>query len=388
MHNKKNIFTRRRIISLGLLGLIGLSASAIAKVLDRNDKQWQKYRYRKFSVSRNVTLGKRAINRGLIYGAAVRQSVLSSDRNLAKTIANECNVIVPEWELEWNILRPTPTTFDFAPADWLANFAQTNRLLLRGHSLVWHEAVPEWFDRYINSQNARSIFLEHIQTVASRYTGKIHSWDVVNEAINISDGNPDGLRSTPWLKFLGSDYIDLAFRTAATADPRALLFYNDYELDYDTREADAKRDAVLRLLTHLKSKGTPIHGLGIQAHLSGDEVRFDPKKFKDFLNKVANLGLKILITEMDVVDKDLQPDLNFRDRIVAGVYEDYLSVALSQRAVVGILNWGISDRYTWLSEFKPRKDRAAVRPLPFDRNFNRKLAWNAIARAFDRAPKR
>lgn len=387
MH-KTNNFTRRRILFLGLIAITGLSKFALATTLNSNNKQWQKYRYRKFSANRNITLGKRAINRGLIYGAAVRQSVLSSDRNLAKIIASECNVIVPEWELKWNILRPTPTTFDFTLADWLANFAKTNRLLLRGHTLVWHDALPEWFERYINSQNARSLLLKHIQTVASRYTGKIHSWDVVNEAINISDGNPDGLRSTPWLKFLGSDYIELAFRTAATADPQALLFYNDYELDYDTREADAKRDAVLRLLTRLKSKGTPIHGLGIQAHLSGDEVKFNPKKFKDFLNKVANLGLKILITEMDVIDKDLQPDLNSRDRIVAGVYEDYLSVALSQRAVVGILNWGISDRYTWLSEFKPRKDRAAVRPLPFDRHLNRKLAWNAIAGAFDRAPKR
>jgi endo-1,4-beta-xylanase len=175
---------------------------------------------------------------------------------------------------------------------------------------------------------------------------------------------------------------------AHQADPKVLLTYNEVGLDYDTTEDETKRQAVLNLLQNLKSKGTPIHALGIQAHLSGDRSNFSQPKFRNFLKDVASLGLKIMITELDVNDQKLPMDINKRDRIIAGAYEDYLSAALDEKAVNTVITWGLDDPHSWLSGFSPRKDRAAVRTLPLDLNFNRKLAWNAIARAFDRAPKR
>jgi endo-1,4-beta-xylanase len=220
------------------------------------------------------------------------------------------------------------------------------------------------------------------------YAGKIHSWDVVNEAINLGDNRSDGLRTTPWLKLLGTDYIDLAFRLAAESDPQTLLVYNDFGLDYDTPQDEAKRIAVLKLLEGLKSKGTPIHALGIQAHLLPGKNKFNQEKLRRFLRDVASLGLKIMITEMDVADKELPVDIKIRDRIIAGVYEDYLSAALDEKAVIAVITWGLSDRNSWLSEFQPRDDHAPVRPLPLDAQMQRKLVWNAIARAFDHAPKR
>jgi endo-1,4-beta-xylanase len=373
--------------------LAGIGISQIGYELSKQDQISQKWRdsqNRNFTTSGNTSLGKRAATKGLIYGAAVRQSALSSDTKLAASVAYECAMIVPEWELKWNFLRPTPDTFDFAPADWLFNFAKTHQLLFRGHTLVWHEpaALPKWFNTFINSQNAQQILLEHITTVVTHYQRKIHSWDVVNEAINIADGRSDGLRKTPWLKWLGTDYIDLAFRAAAKADPQALLAYNDYGLDYDTDKSEAKRNAVLTLLKGLKDRGTPIHILGIQAHLSSNETRLNPQKLQNFLIQVANLGLKIMITEMDVTDNKLPLDIKFRDRIVAGVYEDYLATVLDEKAVIAVITWGLSDRYSWLSEFEPRDDGAPVRTLPLDAQMRHKLAWNAIARAFDHAPQR
>lgn len=343
-----NLFGRRQMLRLGLGSFTGLTTSLTTSMIGealiqrQHYRRWQDYQRRKFITRGDVSLCKRSATKGLIYGAAVRQSALSSDRNLAKVFIHECAMLVPEWELKWNFLRPTPNTFNFAPADWLANFAQTHRLLLRGHTLVWHEsaALPSWFSTSVNSKNARQILQEHIKTVVQHYAGKIHSWDVVNEAIKVSDGHSRGLRHTPWLEFLGADYIEIAFQTAAAADPKALLVYNDYGLDYDTFEAEAKRTAVLKLLEGLKSKGVPIHALGIQAHLSAEETRFNPEKLRTFLSKVASLGLKILITEMDVTDKKLPLDSNLRDRIVAGVYEDYLSVVLDERAVIAVLTWG------------------------------------------------
>jgi endo-1,4-beta-xylanase len=191
------------------------------------------------------------------------------------------------------------------------------------------------------------------------------------------------LQNTPWLEFLGPDYIDLAFRVAAEADPKALLVYNDYGLEYD----EAKRTALLKLLERLKSNGTPIHAVGIQSHLSGSDT-INPKNLRNFLSDVASLGLKILITELDVRDKELPLDVVVRDRIVARTYEDYLSVVLDELAVIAVLTWGLSDHNTWLSWSQPRRDGASVRPLPLDADSTPKLAWNAIARAFDSAPKR
>ena len=120
----------------------------------------------------------------------------------------------------------------------------------------------------------------------------MHSWDVINEAIELQDGGSDGLRNTPWLKFLGAGYIDLAFRTAARSDPKALLVYNEHNLEYD----EAHQMAVLQLLKRLKSQGTPVHALGIQSHLRGHRHDFNPQQFKKFLKSVAKLGLKIVVT--------------------------------------------------------------------------------------------
>lgn len=390
---KNWLLTRRCAIKLGLGMLTGIGTVAASKAVYLN-KQIQKLDNprRKFFVAGNRSLKERAAAKGLIYGAATHYSQLSSDTEFATNVKRECGMLVPEWELKWFVgdkpLRPGPNRFDFSRADWMANFAKANGLLLRGHTLVWHESLPPWFKETVNIQNAESILENHIRKVVDRYAGKIHSWDVVNEAITVEDGRYDDLRITPWLKLLGPNYIDLAFRLTAAVDPKTLLVYNEYGLDYDTPKADAKRNAVLKLLKRLRSKGTPIHALGIQAHLTAGEAKFSPEKFRQFLKDVASLGLKIMITEMDVTDQKLPVNINVRDRIIAGVYEDYLSVALEEPAVIAVLTWGLSDRYTWLSELKPRFDGAPVQPLPLDAELKRKFAWNAIARAFDNAPRR
>jgi endo-1,4-beta-xylanase len=389
----RRLMSRRHTLWLGLASLTTVGAIATAKGAYQN-KQYQDQnllvdnRPRDFAGVGKGTLRQRAAAKGVIYGAAGGMERLSSDYAFANCFAQECGILVPEGELKWAAVRPTPNKFDFTYSDWLAKFTRTHNMLFRGHTLVWHEALPPWFKGTVNRQNAEKFLVEHITTVTKRYAGQMHSWDVVNEAIEPKDKRADGLKNTPWLQFLGSDYIELAFRVAAQADPKALLVYNDTALEYDTSRDEARRTAVLKLLERLKSRGTPIHALGIQSHLWSHETRFNPKKLRKFLAEVASLGLKILITELDVVDQELPTDIVVRDRIVAATYEDYLSVVLDEPAVIAVLTWGLSDRYTWLSEAQPRRDGARVRPLPLDANFKRKLAWNAIARAFDNAPQR
>ena len=391
MSNKK-LIAGISLFCLGLATIFSLTNLAMAKPKQTGGTSAIGSAKRNFSIVGKRSLKQRAAAKGIIYGIESTYGDIHSDRKLAALIAKESMLLAPGLELKWHVgdnsLRPDATSFDFTRADWMAKFASTNGMRLRGHTLVWHESLPPWFAEKVNKQNAKQILTQHIQKVASRYAGKMHSWDVVNEAIAVPDGQPLSLRKTPWSELLGPDYIEIAFRAAAKADPKALLVYNDYGLEYDTPEDEAKRVAVLKLLKHLKSRGVPIQALGIQSHLEGHQTRFNPKKFRAFLKQVAALDLKIMITELDVNDQKLPANPAIRDRIVAGVYEDYLSAALSEKAVTTVVVWGITDRISWLSTQNPRADGAAIRPLPLDANLKPKLVWNAIARAFDRAPKR
>lgn len=387
---RKQIAIGRRAFLLGLGSLAGAGAVSVGGGLSQLNNQILAIasQGRDFTVVGETPLRDRAAAKGLIYGAATVKRMLDSDPEYARRFAQECGILVPDWQLKWRTVHPTPKSFDFAAADWLAEFARAHQMLFRGHTLVWHEDLPPWFQEQVNSQNAKQILLKHITTLVKHYAGKIHSWDVVNEAILPDDHQVRGLRNTPWLKLLGPDYIEIAFRAAAEADPRALLVYNDHHLDYDRSDDERRRTAVLRLLERLKSRGVPIHALGMQAHLNAEETRFNSKKLRNFLQEIAGLGLKITITEMDVTDQKLPRDVGVRDRIIAGMYEDYLSVVLDEPATIAVLTWGLSDRYSWLTKYKPRDDRASVRPLPLDAQYRRKLAWKAMARAFDNAPVR
>ncbi|EGJ35101.1 MAG: endo-1,4-beta-xylanase [Moorea sp. SIO1G6] len=391
--NKLMIGRRELLLGLGSLASVG-PLTRCKSIRQSNSIQAIDDPKRDFAVAQGASLKERAAAKGLIYGAESRFPDLSSNPALGTRFAQECAMLVPGWGLKWFVstpssppLCPHPHQFDFTAGDWMADFAKTHGLLFRGHTLIWHISLPPWFEETVNRQNAEQFLVRHIKTVAGRYVGQMHSWDVVNEAIATFQGRADGLRKTPWLKFLGPKYIDLAFRIAAVADPKAMLLYNEYGLSYDSSDEQAKRRAVLKLLEGLKSQGTPCHALGIQAHLRGNK-RINPHSLRKFLRDVASMGFKILITELDVRDDKLPKDVTVRDRMVAQAYEDYLSVVLDEPAVIAVVTWGFSDRYTYLSSFHPRSDGAPVRPLPLDADFQPKLAWNAIARAFDNAPKR
>ncbi|WP_439566237.1 endo-1,4-beta-xylanase [Gloeocapsopsis crepidinum] len=379
---------KRRTLIVSSLGAAGAGVAIANHYLNRHQapEQPQKRGIARFAVTGDTPLREGAADKGLIYGAAAQHQVLTTNVEFAQRFAQECAMLVPANELKWQALRPTPERFDFSRSDWMANFAQRHNMLLRGHTLVWHRALPKWFEETVDRTNAAKVLTEHINTVVQHYAGNIHSWDVVNEAI-VPNKTKDGLRQTPWLRLLGVDYIEMAFRTAAAADPQALLVYNDNNLEYDNAKTAVKRTQVLKLLERLKSRGVPVHALGIQSHIGASPQGFNAKKLRDFLKEVASLDLKILITEMDVLEKNLL-EANNRDAIIAGVYQDYLSLVLDEPAVNTVITWGLSDRYTWLTNFAPRQDGAPIRPLPLDAQLERKLAWNAIASAFDQAPPR
>lgn len=380
---------RRQLLLLGLGAVSGASTLGLGQWLHHRATRAQQARDRTFPVTGTQPLWQRAAAKGITFGASATRREILEDPDLAQRFVEDCRMLVPANELKWKTIRPSATEYQFEVPDAMLAFAQQHGLIMHGHTLVWHNSLPDWFAETVNASNAEQILVDHVQTVATHYAGQIRSWDVVNEAILPEHDQPNGLRKTPWLEFLGEDYLDLAFRVAHGADPQALLLYNDFNLDFAVRQDERKRRAVLGLLERLTAKGVPIHALGIQGHLSGAQVpHFDAEVMRRFLRDVASLGLKIFITELDVIDKAFPADLSIRDRMVAAAYEDYLSVVLEEPAVVSVATWGFSDRYTWLNSFHPREDELPVRPLPLDENLQPKLAWNAIARAFDQAPPR
>ena len=226
-------------------------------------------------------LKEQAAKRGLLFGAAVDRVTLEPDPRYAETVIAECSLVTPENSMKWKSIRPTPDDFDFGDADWLVAFARDNGLQVHGHTLAWHNQLPDWFDATVDAGNAERFLVDHIETVVGRYAGRVRSWDVVNEAIESQSGRDDGLRVTPWLERLGPGYIDLAFHVAAAADPDAVLVYNDFGLEYEGYWSEDRRNHLIDLLTGMVDRGVPVHALGVQSHLSSDK-RLDIDRFTRF----------------------------------------------------------------------------------------------------------
>ena len=318
-----------------------------------------------------------ARSKGLYFGTAVSDSQLHRP-DFIPLLLDQCSILVAENQMKWRGTHPEQDRFDFTQADFFMDFAAAHHLPARGHNLCWHEHNPQWLDSAITPQNAVSLLTTHIQAVVTRYKGRIHSWDVLNEAIDPTHKNPQGLRNSLWLQNIGEDYVELAYRTAAKADPAAILTYNDYDIETDTPAQGAKREAILALLQHLIKKGVPIQALGVQAHLRTNEGTPTWTGLNKFLLEIEKLNLQVFVTELDVDDSFMPADIPERDRQVAELYRSFLENILRHNSVKAVLTWCLSDRDSWLQNFRPRKDGLPQRPLPFDAQLNTKLAFFAL----------
>jgi len=326
-----------------------------------------------------------ALSKSLLFGTAISESQLHRPE-FTPLLLDQCSILVAENAMKWRLTHPLQDRFDFTQADFFMSFAESNHLTARGHNLCWHAHNPPWLDAAITQQNAVSLLTTHIQTVVGRYKGRIHSWDVVNEAIDPSQKNHNGLRNSLWLQNIGEDYVELAFRTAAEADPSALLTYNDYDIETDSPSQHAKREAVLDMLRHFVKKGVPIQALGLQSHLRTKEGIPTFNSLGKFLKEIAKLNLHVFVTELDVDDQFMPADITERDRQVAGLYGSYLNAVLHHGSVKAVLTWCLSDRDSWLQNFRPRADHLPQRPLPFDADLKPKPAFFALRDALASRP--
>jgi endo-1,4-beta-xylanase len=342
-----------------------------------------------------ATLRGLAAAKGLVYGTTISAAQIKADADFVALVLQQAGLVVPENDMKWQDMnRGTPGDDDFGPADTIVDFAVENRLVLRGHNLLWYFRTPGWFFHLPSRAAKEAAIVTRIRTMVGRYRGKVNSWDVVNEPIEPKDGRPDGLRKAVFLDALGPGYLDLAYRTARETDPKARLVVNEYDIELDAPEQDARRAILLRLLRHMQERGTPVDAVGIESHLRAvGGPPLSAAKLRRFLADIAALGLEIQVTELDVTDEGAPADIARRDRLVEDSYRRYLDVVLGEPAVKMIVTWGLSDRYSWIvrKETNPvrwRRDGLPSRPLPFDVDLRPKPAFAAVAAAFAAAPAR
>lgn len=318
---------------------------------------------------------------GVLIGAAVRPKRLSEPA-YAATLGREFNLLQPEFSMQWEFLQSSPDALNFGDTDLIVGFAVEHRMKVRGHALVWHQALPPWLTNGKYSPDELAKLLEkHIKDVVGHYRGKVWAWDVINEGFD--EVELGRLRSTIWydkpgigLAGKGTAYMEQCFRWAHEADPQALLFYNEA----GAQVINAKSNAIYAMVQDFKRRGVPIDGVGFQMHIGN--LRSDIDSISENIARFTALGVQVHITEMDVaVPVDTAGNAKPEDlRRQAEIYRDIATACLSHSGCTAIQMWGFTDKYSWIGTHTKHTKGAA---LPFNDKYQPKPAYNALREALE-----
>jgi endo-1,4-beta-xylanase len=345
----------RRIAALAA-GLTALAALAIPITSARADTS---------------TLQSLAAAGGRYFGSATDNPELT-DAPYVATLGSEFGQITPGNSMKWDTIEPTRGTFNYTKGDAVVALAKANDQIVRGHTLVWHSQLPNWVTNGgFSATELDTVLKDHITNEATHYAGQVYSWDVVNEPFN-EDGT---FRSSVFYDTLGADYIAKAFTYAHAADPSAKLYINDYNTD----GLGAKSDAMYALVKSLIAQGVPIDGVGFQAHLA---IQYGfPAQMQANLQRFADLGLDVAVTELDV--RMVLPRDDAKDATQATYYHDVVAACVAVSRCVGVTIWDYTDKYSWVPSVFAGQGAA----LPWDENLAIKpLAYNAIVTALGGTP--
>lgn len=313
---------------------------------------------------------------GILMGAAVKSSALAAEAAYIRTLHENYDYLVAENDMKFALIQPERGKFDFRKGDALVEFGIKYGAKVRGHALVWHNQNPAWLTNgNFTPAEKMQIMRTHIQTVMrhykDKYPGRVVAWDVVNESF---DGLTANYRNTIWSPIGNEEYIRAAFQYAHEADPSALLFYNDFY----NETSNPKAEAIFNLISKLKGQGVPIHGVGMQVHLSSE---YDPPSvanLRTMIRRYAAIGVKVEYTEFDV-----------RTDNAGGVSAaEAARSVLAYRNVVqacreeapncrGVITWGFTTKHSWIPSSFP----GFVPMLPFDANYAPTPEFNAIREA-------
>ena len=311
-------------------------------------------------------------------------------------LTNHFTYLTPENSMKMDPVQRAEGRFNFTQPDSFVAFATGHGLKVCGHCLVWakDDRTPAWIYRDGTNAASRELLLkrmqQHIATVAGRYRGRVASWDVVNEAL---DDGTNYLRSSQWEKIAGEEFLVKAFEYARSADPQALLIYNDYN-----NEAPAKRAKMIRLVKFLRERGAPIDAIGLQGHWEIDRVPF--ADIEATLQAMKELGVKVVVSELDIdviprsrwwadggkYHEELAKVDPYRDgcppEILQRQAEQYAQLFAIFRRYAGTIArvsfWNLHDGQSWLNDFPWRR---VNHPLLFDRAGQPKPAFDAVVQA-------
>ncbi len=316
---------------------------------------------------------------GLKIGTAVTPFELDN-APYAQITGDQFNVVTPGNEMKWQVVEPTQGTYDWTAADRLVTFAQQHDQLVRGHTLTWHNQLPTWLttgvsNGTISNDQLRNLLHKHITDEVTHFKGKIWQWDVANEFF--TDSNPSTINPNDfWVSHLGAGIVADAFRWAHAADPRALLFYNDYNIAGEDG-SNAKSDAVYAFVRQLKAQGVPIDGVGDQGHL--DTQYGFPTQMTADLQRYAGLGLKVAITEADVRTfvnnaTDQVPTDHLATFAQPYEFAKMLQACLAVRECISFTAWGFGDANSWIPGFFTGEGYATI----YDVNLNPKPVYTDL----------
>ncbi|MES2178171.1 MAG: endo-1,4-beta-xylanase [Gemmatimonadota bacterium] len=311
-----------------------------------------------------------AAKTGRYVGASV--DALFGQATYNAVLSKEFSMLVAGNAQKWDAIHPARATFNYARGDAMLAFAQANGMKMRGHTLVWlNSQMPSWLiNGGFGADTLAQILKDHITSVVGHYRGTIYAWDVVNESFT---GN-GAIAASVWSNTLGKGYIETAFRAARAADPAALLFYNDYNLEYN----GAKQDSAAALIADFKARGVPIDGIGFQAHFQinadGSGVP-DKAALTSVFQRFANLGMKIHLTELDVRIRTTASAAELAAQTKA--WSDITGACMAVPACEAIVVWGITDTESWVNATFPGYGSA----LLFDGSFGKKASYTAVKTA-------
>ena len=264
-----------------------------------------------------------------------------------------------------------------------------NGVQMRGHTLVWHTQTPDWFFRegftndgaYVDRETmlARldSYIGGYMTFCQENYPGAVYCWDVVNEAVDPDRGDENSYYHcrteidggvNPWYAVVGDDYVEQAFRIARKyAAEDVKLFYNDYNA-YETR----KCQYIYNLCEHLAEEGL-IDGIGMQGYWSLTYPSTNTIELA--INKYAELGLEIQITELSVgVDNPTPEEFDKQASRYSSLF--FMLSKLDQDGggkanITAVTLFGLMDGYVLY-------DSDSTNTRIFDTNFQPKPAFHMI----------
>lgn len=292
-----------------------------------------------------------------------------NDRRYRHRVAKEFSSVSPENQMKWEFVHPAEDTYRFGPADAIVKFARQHKQDVRGHTLLWHSQNPAWLaEGDYTADELRAILKDHIATVVGRYRGQIDQWDVANEVFD--DAGNLRTNDNIWIRELGPGIIADAFRWAHEADPAAELFFNDYNVE----DINPKSNAYYALIQDLLADGVPVHGFSVQGHLS---TRYGfPGTLQQNLQRFADLGLAIAVTELDVRMDLPESGEPTPEQLAqqADYFQRYLEACLAVTACDSFTLWGFTDKYSWVPVFFAGEGSATV----MTEEFERKPAYYAL----------